>query len=134
MATATVKLRIRRGVAANLPASASVGELLLATDTGELWYGTGAGRRRIPHKQTRGYTVTTNGSGLATLTFPEAFVSPPVVQLTAVSEDDDRPNSAEIESVSATQVVIRSWRTGNGLAVNTERPMTVHVTAYGELA
>lgn len=40
-------IEIRRGLKADLPASASLGQLLWCTDTGELFVGTGAGRSPI---------------------------------------------------------------------------------------
>lgn len=42
MATANTTIRVRRGLKANLPASAALGEILLTTDTNELFRGTGA--------------------------------------------------------------------------------------------
>jgi hypothetical protein len=39
----SVTIQVRRGLAANLPSSAAIGELLFATDTGILYIGTGTG-------------------------------------------------------------------------------------------
>lgn len=125
-------VRVRRGLVADLPASAPLGELLIATDTGELFYGTGTGVKRSPNRVMRAYTVSVPGSG--TFGWPEEWASPPVVTLTAVSEAGSRPNVAELASdPTTTTVSIRAWRVGNGLAVNTQRTMTVHIHAYGEL-
>ena len=126
-------VRVRRGLIADLPASAPAGELLLATDTGELWYGTGSGVKRAPGKQVRGWRVFVNET--LTYTFPEAFTAPPIVTLTAENEMDNRLNAAELGGPpTATQCVIRAWRNGSGLTINSLQGMWVHVMAYGELA
>ena len=126
-------VRVRRGLVADLPASAPLGELLIATDTGELFYGTGSGVKRSPNKVVRSYVISVSGE--RTYGWPEQWASPPVVSLTAISEDGGRPNVAELITAPTTQQVrIRAWRVGNGLAVNTERTMTVHIIAHGELA
>jgi hypothetical protein len=43
-------IQIKRGLKANLPLTAVAGELLLCLDTGELFYGTGAGIRNVSDK------------------------------------------------------------------------------------
>ncbi len=46
-ASTSVKVKVKKGLKANVPAFGEDGELLFATDTGELWVGTGAGKVQV---------------------------------------------------------------------------------------
>lgn len=62
-----VSIRLRRGPKSHLPAEAELGETLLTTDTGELYFGMGPGQpiRKIGGAQVYGEDLTGNIDGVS---------------------------------------------------------------------
>lgn len=84
------------------------------------------------------HTVTTNGSGEATVNFAQAFADAPSVQVQAFTTLGSQATIAEVVSVSASAVSIRTYRTRTqgvllGGTINpTRRESTFcHITAIG---
>jgi hypothetical protein len=83
--------------------------------------------------------ISTGADGRATWTYPQPFTAPPVIGALAVdpTPGDDRTVTVTLEQVTATQAVVRVWRTqallGLGLLpmVPAGEGVQVHVTASG---
>lgn len=83
-------------------------------------------------KVTRSYIATIDGTG--TFTFPQAWASPPIVQLTAVTTaNNNRPVVANIISGPTTTTVGIAVREIAGLII-AFREEDIHIYAHGVLA
>lgn len=100
--------------------------------------GTGGRLREVDVADLYAATLTTAANGLGTLTFPPGrFTTPPVVTLTPLNPAGGQAIVAELVSVTATAVTVRTWRTQSAtvLLLNTAvQPAavtagTVHVHA-----
>lgn len=85
-----VTMQQKRGLKANLPASAPAGQLLIATDTKELFFGTGSGREQIGSDtylaRTRYVSLTgSDSTGNGSLNKPYATISAALNTITDAS-------------------------------------------------